>query len=288
VVGSQAHPKARQSRCAFRSGPPLALVLLGAIAANLAPLVAHAQRLEARYAVSMTGIPVGKSAWSVDIGSDAYTISASGGAAGILSILMAGEGIVEASGKIRSDRLVPVSFTTSSVEDGEKVELKMTLDDGVATAIVFNGPPPGPDRVPLTDVHRRGVVDPLTALLLDNSGAGSAPAPATCDRPLNVFDGRRRYDLLLSFNRIDQLTEPVYAGALLVCNVVLRPIAGHRANSPIMKYVASRRDMEIAFAPIKGTRLLAPFRLSVPTLLGTMGVQATQFDQPGVTAPGAR
>src|SRR5262249_13956089 len=223
-------PKARRARRVFRSGPPLALVLLGAIAASLAPRLAHAQRLEARYAVSMTGIPVGKSAWSVDLGTDAYTISASGGAAGVLSILMGGEGAVEASGKVRNDRLVPVSFTSTGIEDGEMVELKMTLDDGVATSVVFNGPPPSSDRVPLTDVHRRGVVDPLTALLLDNAGAGSAPAATTCDRPLNVFDGRRRYDLLLSFNRIDQIAEKAYAGPLLVCNVVLRPIAGHRAN----------------------------------------------------------
>jgi Protein of unknown function (DUF3108) len=268
----------------------IVLLAVAAIGLAVACSAARAQRLDALYAVSMTGIPVGKSAWSVAIGADAYTISASGGAAGILSILMAGEGVVEASGKIRNDRLVPVSFTTSSVEEGEKVELKMTLDDGVATTIVFNGPPPGPDRVPLTDAHRRGVIDPLTALLLDNAAPGFAPAPAACNRPLPIFDGRRRYDLLLSFNRIDQLAEKTYAGPLLVCNVVLRPIAGHRADSPIMKYIASRRDMEIGFAPINGTRLLAPFRLSMPTLLGTMAMQATQFDQPAATpaAPGAR
>ena len=271
-----------------RCGALLVLAVLGVIGADVAPDPAHAQRLEARYAVSMTGIPVGQSAWSVDLGGDAYSISASGGAAGVLSILMAGEGVVEASGKVRNDRLVPVSFASTGIEDGEKVELKMTLEDGVATSVVFNGPPPGPDRVPLTDVHRRGVVDPLTALLLEYDGAGSAPAATTCDRPLNVFDGRRRYDLLLSFNRIDQIAEKAYAGPLLVCNVVLRPIAGHRANSPIMKYIASRRDMEIGFAPISGTRLLAPFRLSVPTLLGTMAVQAIQFEQQAAAAPGAR
>ena len=269
-------------------GALLVLAVVGAIGADVASDPAHAQRLEARYAVSMTGIPVGQSAWSVDLGGDAYSISASGGAAGVLSILMAGEGVVEASGKIRNDRLVPVSFASTGIEDGEKVELKMTLEDGVATTVTFNGPPPGPDRVPLSDVHRRGVVDPLTALLLDNSGAGSAPAASTCDRPLNVFDGRRRYDLLLSFNRIDQIAEKAYAGPLLVCNVVLRPIAGHRANSPIMKYIASRRGMEIGFAPISATRLLAPFRLLVPTLLGTMAVQAIQFEQQTAAAPGAR
>jgi hypothetical protein len=46
----------------------------------------------------------------------------------------------------------------------------------------------------------------------------------------------------------------------------------------IMKYVAGRRDMEIAFAPIAGTWFLAPFRLSVPTLIGTMAISATAFE----------
>jgi hypothetical protein len=81
---------------------------------------------------------------------------------------------------------------------------------------------------------------------------------------------------VLTYARLDQFSE-VLEGAGLVCNIVLRPISGHRADSAIMKYVAGRRDMEITFAPIPGTRFLAPFRLSVPTLLGTLAVQATQF-----------
>jgi hypothetical protein len=95
-------------------------------------------------------------------------------------------------------------------------------------------------------------------------------------------------DLLLSFNRIDHLAEREYEGKVLVCNVLLRPIAGHRANSTIMKYIAGRRDMEIGFAAIKGTRFLAPFRLSAPTLLGTMAIQATQFESSAQATPGSR
>jgi hypothetical protein len=264
------------------------LVLAILLAAGVVHDQAHAQKLAARYSVSMTGIPVGKTAWTVNIGPDAYSISANGGAAGILSILMTGEGIVETSGKVQNDRLVPTSFRSNVVEEGDKVDLTMTLIDGVATTVEVNGPPPGPDRVQVTDGHRRGVVDPLTALLIPNAGAAEAPAPEGCNRTLAVFDGRRRYDLLLSFNRIDHLADKDYEGAVLTCNLVLRPIAGHRVNSTITKYIAGRRDMEIGFAPIKGTRLLAPFRLSLPTLLGTMAIQATQFESSVQAAPGAR
>jgi hypothetical protein len=266
----------------------LVITVLIATSTSVVHNQAHAQKLEARYSVSMTGIPVGNSAWTVNIGTDVYSVSANGGAAGILSILMTGEGIVETSGKIQNDRLVPVSFTSSGIEEGDKVDLRMRLDDGVATTVEVNGPSPGPDRVPITDGHRRGVVDPLTALLIRNVGVGDVLAPDACNRTLAIFDGRRRYDLLLSFNRIDHLADKEYEGAMLVCNVILRPIAGHRVNSAIMKYVAGRRDMEIGFAPIKGTRFLAPFRLSVPTLLGTMAIQATQFESSAPAPPGSR
>jgi len=266
----------------------LVIAILMATSTGVVHNQAHAQKLEARYSVSMTGIPVGKSAWTVNIGTDVYSASANGRAAGILSILMTADGVVETSGKIQNDRLVPMSFTSSVVEDGDKVDLRMTLDDGVGTAVEVNGPPPGPDRVPITDGHRRAVVDPLTAMVIPNVGAGEVSAPRGCNRTLAIFDGRRRYDLLLSFNRIDHLADKEYEGAVLVCNVILRPIAGHRVNSAIMKYVAGRRDMEIGFAPIKGTRFLAPFRLSVPTLIGTMAIQATQFESSAQAPPGSR
>jgi hypothetical protein len=285
---SQSHVPMCRARDLFRAGSKLMGAMLMAAGASVIYSQAHAQKLEARYSVSMTGIPVGKTAWTVNIGADVYSVSANGGAAGVLGILMTGEGIVETSGKIQNDRLVPTSYTSNVVEEGDKVDLRMTLHDGVATTVEVSGPPPGPDRVPIAEAHRRGVVDPLTALLISNAGAGEAPAPGGCDRTLAVFDGRRRYDLLLSFNRIDRVADKEYEGAVLVCNVVLRPIAGHRVNSTIMTYVAGRRDMEIVFAPIRGTRFLAPFRLSVPTLLGTMAIQATRFDSSAPVAPGSR
>jgi Protein of unknown function (DUF3108) len=270
------------------AGALLVVAILTAVGTSSVRDQAHAQKLEARYSVSMTGIPVGKTEWTINIGTEVYSASANGGAAGILSILMTGDGVVETSGKVQNDRLVPTSYTSNVVEEGDKVELRMTLNDGVAKTVEISGPPPGPDRVPITEAHRRGVVDPLTALLLPNAVAGEVPVPGVCDRTLAVFDGRRRYDLMLSFKRIDRLADKEYEGPVLVCNVTLRPIAGHRVSSAIMTYVAGRRDMEIGFAPIKGTRFLAPFRLSVPTLLGTMAIQATRFESSAPAATNTR
>jgi hypothetical protein len=275
----RAAPSGGERRRRSRLRRAVVLVTMTAGLASGANYSAHAQKLEARYVISMTGIRVGQSAWTVNVDNERYSASASGGSVDILNVLLRGEGVAQVSGSIKDGRLVPAIFSSSLTEDGEKVDLKMTLDEGIVTAVEDNAPPPGPDRVPLTQSHARGVTDPLTALLIANEGSGAAPAKEeSCNRTLAILDGRRRYDLVLSFKRMEEIGDKTDGRRILVCNVILRPIAGHRANSMIMKYVAGRRDMEISFAPIDGTRLLAPFRLSVPTLIGTMAVQATSFE----------
>ena len=80
-------------------------------------------------------------------------------------------------------------------------------------------------------------------------------------------------------NRMDKVAiESGYSGPILVCGVVLQPIAGYRADSMTVKYIAGRRDMELWFAPIAGTSIMAPVRVLMPTLIGTLTIQADQFE----------
>ena len=46
----------------------------------------------------------------------------------------------------------------------------------------------------------------------------------------------------------------------------------------MIKYLAEGRDIEMALAPVAGTRLLAPFRVTVANMLGNLVVQANRFD----------
>jgi hypothetical protein len=69
-----------------------------------------------------------------------------------------------------------------------------------------------------------------------------------------------------------------YAGPVVVCSVSYEPIAGHRASMPLVKYLSENRDMEMALAPIAGTRLLAPFKLSVVSMLANLTIEASRFE----------
>jgi hypothetical protein len=110
------------------------------------------------------------------------------------------------------------------------------------------------------------------------AGTGDGAAPEVCQRTLPIFDGRRRYDLKLAFKRMDTVkAEKGYAGPAVVCSLTFEPIAGHRPSSALVKYVTGR-EIEIAFAPVAGTKVLAPFRVTVANMLGNLTIQATRFE----------
>ena len=134
------------------------------------------------------------------------------------------------------------------------------------------------DRIPVTDADRRNVLDPMTATLDPVSGNGDPVSPQACARKTAVFDGRMRYDLRSEFKRMEVVkADKGYQGPVVVCAVYFVPISGYVPDRYAIKYLAAVRDAEVWLAPISGTRVLVPYRFSLPTPVGTGVLQATQF-----------
>lgn len=280
----------------FASDRRAASSALGALACLIvvaSGMPAHAQgRLKAQYTISMAGVSIGQIVWLVDLADNRYVTSAHGKASGVLSVLVNGEGSVVTHGIVAGDQLTPSYFTSRISDDEGNSELRMTFEDGAVKDMVGQEPPPRPDRVAVTEADRRGVSDPLSAMLIPAQAGGDALASANCNRVLPIFDGRRRYNLALSFKRIDKVNiEHGFSGLVLVCGVILQPISGYRADSMLVKYVAGRRDLELWFAPIAGTSFIAPIRVLMPTLIGTLEISAEKFEavtsSPVLTPTGA-
>ncbi len=271
-----------------RTARPAAILIASLVAGLVAGLAlfgpgatARADaRLNAHFAITMVGVSIGQLSWTVDLNPGSYTTAANGKASGALSVLVNGEGRVATRGVIDADRLRPTFFSSNVTEDGEVAGLQMTFENGNVKTLRLDTPPKKDDRIPVTEADRRGVTDPLTAMLVvAPPGEKSVPVPADCDRVLSIFDGQRRYDLALSFKRLDRMKIDIgYAGPVLVCAVMLKPIAGYRADSMLVKYVGGQRDMELWFAPIVGSNVIAPARLVMPTLIGTLEIAADRFE----------
>jgi len=242
----------------------------------------HAQaegKLDASYTISFARIRVGDIAATGVFGESEYAISARGRAGGIIKVLVDGEASFSTHGTIKDGYPVPTTFTSKIVSDAETSDVTMVLDEGSVKELAATVPPPKSDRVPVTQTNRQGIVDPLTAMLFSATAAGEGLARDVCRHTLPIFDGQQRYDLKLAFKRMDKVTaEKGYAGPVVVCSVSYEPIAGHRPSAPLIKYLSEGREMEMALAPVAGTRLLAPFRMLVESALANLVIEASQFE----------
>jgi hypothetical protein len=241
---------------------------------------AHAQgTLDASYTISFARIPVGEITATVVFGDSEYAISARVRAGGVMKVLSVdGEGSFTTRGTIKDGHPVPTNFTSKIVSKNETSDVTMVLDEGDVRELAAT-PPPSQDRVPVTAANRRGIIDPLTAVLFSAAAAGETLSKDACRRTLPIFDGHQRYDFKLAFKRMDKVTaEKGYTGPVVVCSISYEPIAGHRASIPLVKYLSEGREMEMAVAPITGTRLLAPFRLSIVSMLANAIIEANRFE----------
>jgi hypothetical protein len=258
---------------------PMALLMAPAVAGDAIRPPPAEGRLEAEYVASIAGIPIGRGNWIIEISQDQYTAAASGTTTGLVRFFTGARGTAAAHGNLAGGQPMPQSYA-ATINYGQKLDdVRMALIGGSVTDYAVEPPlPPIPDRIPVTDADRRGVVDPMTSMLDRVAGGGDPVSPEACNRKVAVFDGRVRYDLHSEFKRMEAVkADRGYAGPAVVCAVYFTPISGYVPDRPAIRYLVELRDAEVWLAPISGTRVLVPFRFSMPTPLGTGLLQATEF-----------
>jgi hypothetical protein len=260
--------------------PKFWVLCAGLLPMLVAPGTASAQgRLEAQYEASLAGIVVGKGAWTIEIGEDSYVASAYGGTSGLLKTMANGSGTGAAQGRVANGTLVPSAYQASTTTSKKSETIHINLANGnVKDFAIDPTPPVDPDRILVTDAHKKGVFDPMTGSLLRVPGNNDPVSPEACHAATPVFDGRMRYELRLDYKRMVTIkAEKGYYGPAVVCAIYFVPVSGYIPDRPVIKYLTGQRDMEITLAPVAGTRYLVPFRLVIPTPLGTAMLEATQF-----------
>ena len=261
---------------------PVLAALIVAAASGAQPAFAQG-KLEAQYEATLAGIPVGRGAWNIEISDDQFAASAVGGTAGLLKSFSSSSGTGSAQGRVVNGALVSTNYSASTTTSKKSEAIHMVLSNGTIKEYAIEPEPPfDPDRVPVTEAHKKGVFDPMTGSMLRVPGTADPLSPEACRGSAAVFDGRMRYDLKLDFKRMETVkAEKGYQGPVVVCAIYFAPIAGYIPDRPVIKYLTTARNMEIAFAPVLGTRILVPFRMVIPTPLGVAMLEATQF----ITAP---
>jgi hypothetical protein len=228
--------------------------------------------VDAEYKISLNGFDVGTFHYTSRVEGKHYTLASDVE----LSFLLGAfhwKGVSRTVGSMSDAALSPTGFNfdfTSSLKSGA---VRMGFDRGTVSSVAIEPEAPlQPDVVPVEARHLKGVLDPLSAIMVLTRGAGQNP----CARRVAIFDGKQRFDLELAFRRKAPLGERG-RGVGTVCAIRYIPIAGYRANEDT-RSMAQSTGIEITFRPVPEADLQVPHRIVLPTLAGEAEIVAERVN----------
>jgi hypothetical protein len=252
--------------------------LVALLAMNIAALAGDVQ---VRYGISLAGLSLGKASLAGKLNGADYSMDVSVSLTGIVGAVSKGRGAATARGGLTNGAVLTNGFSLSANNGTDTRTIQMAASQGSIRSVVIE--PPYDDkapevRVPLKEQHKLNVMDPVSALVMPVRGKDPMD-PGNCNRTLAVFDGTQRFDIVLTYAG----TKPVkgdngYAAVALVCSARYVPLAGHRPDRRVTKFMVENRNIDTWLVPVNGGRQLVPYRMSVKTMIGTAVVEAEVFN----------
>jgi Protein of unknown function (DUF3108) len=237
--------------------------------------------VRALYEINFNGFNVGTFEFESQAESQSYTLIANAR----LSILLGAftwNGETRSFGSIVNQAPKPASFTFDFRSNLRAGSTKLGFSDGAVTDI-SNLPPmiPSVPTIPVREQHLKGVVDPLSAIMM----LSRSPSADPCDRRIPIFDGKERFDLLFSHKGEMRVTEQAPSGQPVlahVCRVRYLPIAGHKIDNDT-KFMAANDAIEVALRPIPSANVFVPYQISIPTMAGSATIISKRVE---IISPG--
>ncbi|MCX7322985.1 MAG: DUF3108 domain-containing protein [Hyphomicrobiales bacterium] len=233
---------------------------------------------QATYGVSLIGLPIGIANVTAALEQQRYKIDLQARLTGLAGMVSGGRGAGQASGGLSDGRPVSGGYSASGSNGKESRTVRMAVSGGTATAVDISPPiVKKPDAIPVAESHRRGITDPVSALLMPVPAGQNPVSAAACNRSIQIFDGNARYDIALSYAGTRNVEGRGYNGPVAVCNARYVPISGHR-DGKATQFMAQNRDIQAWLAPVSGTSLVAPYRIAVRSEIGMVVIEATRFE----------
>jgi len=259
----------------------LTAVLIGASCLFAGPLTQTAMadtlptNLKVDYSIALGGFNLGTADIEANLGDGNYELDATVRTEGIADQFFETTFVLESKGSFLGSRVKPARFvsTYQDADSSRRVELTYPSRGApVMAAEPAYGDGFGP-HVQLNDILM--TQDPISALLLPISSATASP----CDRSLPLFDGRRRYDLQLREDGMTEINggENAYNGPAMRCTVGMLPVAGYERKT-LIKLLAREDSIRVWLAPLQGSDVWIPVRMTLRTPFGGAVMRATRFE----------
>lgn len=256
-----------------------AALLLGVCACSSSPVLADnfPPRVSATYRISFGGFDIGSFNFQSQLTPQGYVLQSHAELSALLGAFK-WRGNSRSTGNLVQLDPKPSAYTFDYQANSKLGSVKMAFNGaGVTSNTVVPPQDPHPELIPLKEQHLKDVLDPLSAVMALTRVQGANP----CGRKLSIFDGKQRFDLVMSFRRQQKIAETRPSGQpgfAFVCRVRYVPIAGYKMNNET-KQMAANGGIEIALRPVPSANLLVPYQITVPTMAGSavMTVQRVEI-----------
>ncbi len=199
---------------------------------------------------------------------------------GAPALLFTYELAMTAAGQLTQEGPVPGRYRTDSI-NGKKRKaewLELGFDERGNIAVSGDPSPEGEARPKVTAGQRLGALDPITAML---TVLLQAAAEGHCNLKAPVFDGRRRFDVVLEDAGVKDLPKSsinIYSGPARLCQLSVKTRAGYRFDGRDKRTLPRSLDVYLA-SPAPGLPEM-PVRLIVRTGWGTVLVHLVEILEP--------
>ena len=235
--------------------------------------------VDAHYQIQWLGAHIGDFKFKSSVANERYELRATADVS-VFFGAVTWKGVTQSSGSLSSSGPSPAtySFQYRTGDKRENVQMRFAQRSvrDIEISPVFR---PSSRRVPLTEAHLRNVVDPLSAAILVSQTGAARSGEQACNRKIPIFDGKLRYDLVLSYKGKQSVTQRGNLGGnAYVCRVRYVPVAGHKASKDDDDYVTGNSGIEVWLVPMPQANLMVPYYISIPTPAGSASMIATKFD----------
>jgi hypothetical protein len=249
----------------------VAFVLLAA-AGLIGPAAAHSLRLG--YEAYAGGLHVLSIAASIDDAGGRYRVATHLRTRGLADFFIGMQVDSEATGDIRDGMPTPSRYRNQSRFGSRERSLAVeTRPDGGFLVEATPAREEGERRTPVPAASLPGAVDPLTAIF---RAVRTVAATGACRQRVAVFDGRRRYDLVLDDagdRRLAASRYSVFAGPARLCRLRQDRIGGFIVDAGDKDI--GRESLVWVGTPLAGT-MPVPVRLEIETSWGWLTIHLVE------------
>lgn len=223
------------------------------------------------------GIPMLKSNINASFADGTYKADALFETAGLAALFKQVKVVAKTSGVVQDGTMSTRHYWHQEI-DGKKNRQVFMDHDEAGVKVRIDPPIRNMGNPPASAAQKREAMDAISAVLQIALQAGQHAAAAQCTGKIKVFDGKQRYDLILTNKGLVSVKTKAYSGKAVQCEARYLPLAGFDADDLQKAKTEYDHPITMWLAQSKTAGLRLPVRFSYKLPFGTAVVEAKQIN----------